>query len=154
MTFTPGSPYGTWSAPEGEEPLSETGDAGWGEFAVAQGTHTGIAAPKVSSDNGLYPIVALALPPSSGTGTPALADWVDCAFPFESVGPGPQGLTAYKSPNSGHAMAIVVDITQTELAVVDLTRMLDPVVVPRTAAGHGCAAGSLPPGVMRIVRMP
>lgn len=154
VTFTPGSPSGTWSGLEGEGALPETGDAGWGEFAVAQGTHTGIAAPKLLSDNGLYPIVALALPPNPGPGTPALADWVDCAFPFESVGPGPQGLTAYQSPNSRHAMAIVVDITQTQVAVVDLTRMLDPTAVPRTAAGHACVAGALPPSVMHIVSMP
>ena len=154
VTFTPGSPSGTWSAPVGAGFLSETGNAGWGEFAVAQGTHMGIAAPKLASENSLYPIVALALPATAGTGTPALVDWVDCPFPFESVGPGPQGLTAYESPNTGHAMAVVVDIALTQVAVVDLTQMLDPTVVPRTAAGHGCAAGSLPASVVRIVSMP
>jgi hypothetical protein len=151
-TFTPGSPYGTWSTTQTSPILAGTSDEGWGEVAVAQGTHTGVAAPKVADDNAIYPIVAFALPPNPGANsTPD--DWLDCPL-FEAVGPGPQGLTAFKSPNDGHAIALVVDVSQTQIAAVDLTRMLDPTVVPRTAGGHTCAAGSLPSSVLRVAPLP
>ena len=50
----------------------------------------------------------------------------------------PHTVTSYQSPNGGHAFAVLRNDTATTLAVVDLTLMLNPVIVPRTvgAAMH------------------
>jgi len=42
----------------------------------------------------------------------------------------------------------------TKLAVVDLTQMLNPTIVPRTLGGHGCAAGTLPATVVSFITVP
>jgi hypothetical protein len=148
-TFTPGSP-GSWASPFQRITIAESKHSGWGAAAVAQGTHTAIlAGEEIENDN----VVAVALPPTSGSGTPAPVDWIACDMPI-FTGNQPQTTTAYKSPNDGHAMAVVVDAHAATMAVIDLTKMLDPAVVPRTAAGHGCAAGTLPASVIRLVSLP
>src|SRR5262249_2907054 len=76
-TFTPGSP-GTWSAPSQVQPLLESIlPGGASGIAVAQGTHTGI----VTGESGPATITAIALPITSGSGIPALSDWVTCSIP-------------------------------------------------------------------------
>ena len=91
-------------------------------MAVAQGTHTGI----VSGEFGGDAITAMALPTTSGSGIPAITDSVKC-----NIGNGfqngfdPHTVTAYKSPSSGHAIALLANGDADQLAVVDLTDMLD-----------------------------
>jgi hypothetical protein len=151
-TFTPGLPSGTWSAPSQIQTLDESFlDAGASGIAVAQGTHTGI----VSGEFGGDAITAIALPSTSGTGTPAITDWVTC-----SIGNGfdngfdPHTVTAYKSPNSGDAISLLANGDASSLADVDLTKMLDPTTVPRTVGGHGCASGTLPSSVVSFIPVP
>jgi len=146
-TFTPGSP-GSWTAPHAFYTLAESGSAKWGAVATAQGTHTAVFA----AEDGIY-FFALELPTTSGSGTPAPGDYVSCALPFFTAF-APQEVAAYRSPNGGDAMAVVVDSGASTMAVVDLTKMLDPATVPRTAAGHACAAGALPASVLRLVTLP
>jgi hypothetical protein len=149
-TFVAGSP-GAWTAPSQVQSLSESFlSAGASGLAVAQGTHTGIVTGEFFGDA----ITGIALPATSGSGIPAIGDWVTCAIPGWSHGFDPHTVTAYKSPSSGNAIAVLANAGATSLAVVDLTKMLDATVVPRTVAGHGCAAGVLPPAVVHFVPVP
>jgi hypothetical protein len=149
--FTPGTP-GTWIAASQVQILSESFlSAGASGLAVAQGTHTGVVTGEFGGDA----LTAIALPSTSGSGTPAIADWVSC-----NIGNGffngldPHTVNAYQSPASGHAIALLANFGATTVAVVDLTNMLDPAIVPRTAAGHACATGPLPASVVSFVSVP
>ncbi len=158
--FTAGAP-GTWSDTGAQvqtlsESLLQFGTSG---LAVAQGTHTGI----VSGEFGGDAITAIALPTTSGSGTPAITDWVTCSIGSGfSNGFDPHTVTAYQSPSSGHAIALLAnnDTTvsppsgATTLAVVDLTKMLDPTIVPRTVGGHACATSPLPASVVSFISVP
>ena len=50
--------------------------------------------------------------------------------------------------------ALVATSGEDSLAVVDLTKVLNPAIVPRTVAGHGCASGTLPASVVSFVSVP
>ena len=150
--FTPGTP-GSWTAPSQVQSLSESIlSAGASGLAVAQNTHTGVVTGEFGGDA----LTAISLPATSGGGaTPSITDWMTC-----NIGNGffngldPHTVTAYKSPANGHAIAVLANGGATQLAIVDLTNMLDSTIVPRTFAGHGCAAGPLPPSVVRFVSVP
>jgi uncharacterized repeat protein (TIGR01451 family) len=160
--FTPGSPAGTWTAPEQVQKLEETTlEAGTTGIAVAQGTHTGTATGEFGGNE----ITALALPETSGSGTPALKDYVTCSLGsnwFEGFDP--HTVTAYQSPNGGDAIALFANGKEnatppfeegaTEVAKVDLTKMLNPSIVKRTAGGHACEAGTLPAAVVSFISVP
>jgi hypothetical protein len=151
-TFTAGAP-GTWSTAASQvQTLSEAAlTFGASGIAVAQGTHTGLVSGEFGGDT----ITAILLPATSGSGTPAVADWVTCAIGNGfSNGFDPHTLTAYKSPNSSDAIGVLTDGSAATLAVVDLTKMLNPAFVPRTGGGHGCAAGTLPGSVLSFVAVP
>src|SRR6266481_97335 len=153
--FTPGSP-GSWTSLSALNTLTESllNDGASG-IAVAQGTHTGI----VSGEFGGDAITAIALPPTSGV--VLLPDWVTC-----NIGGGftngrdPHTVTAYQSPNPpapNHAFALLANFGASTIAVVDLTNMLDQIIVPRTSGtglGHACLAGPLPAAVVRFVSVP
>jgi hypothetical protein len=155
--FTSGSPKGTWTAPSQTQKLTESSlSAGASGIAVAQGTHTGI----VTGEFGGNEITAIALPATSGTGTPAITDWVSCEISASfSQGDDPHTVTAYQSPNGAKdAFALVgngaVGAPVTQVAVVDLTKMLNKTIVPRTVAGHGCTSVTLPASVVSFVTVP
>ncbi|MCL2725460.1 MAG: hypothetical protein FWD69_13590 [Polyangiaceae bacterium] len=160
-TFTPGAPgapAGTWNAPDqilSIDPEGITPSNGLSTVAIAQGrTHQGIL---TDIDGGL--VTAIQLPAKLGTGAPALVDWVSCNIdpPFK-ISVFPQPVTAYTSPNTGHAMAVLFSgpagNPANQLAVIDLTEMLDPVIVPRTSLGHACEDGTLPSAVWHTVSVP
>jgi hypothetical protein len=72
-------------------------------------------------------------------------------------------VTAYQSPNTGHAIALLANAGATVVAVVDLTDMLNPTLVPRTEGpglGHLCLPDPdtlqriLPPSVVRFITLP
>jgi hypothetical protein len=151
--FTAGSP-GTWTAPSQVQTLTESSlSAGASGIAVAQGTHTGI----VSGEFGGNTITAIALPATSGSGTPAIGDWVSCNIAGFNIGDDPHTVTAYQSPNGAKdAIALVGNLltTATQVAVIDLTKMLNTTIVPRTVAGHGCASLTLPASVVSFVTVP
>ncbi len=149
--FTAGAP-GTWTAPSQLQSLSESFlAAGASGIAVAQGTHTGIVSGEFGGDE----VTAIALPISSGTGTPAISDWVSCNIGNGfSNGFDPHTVTAYQSPNSNSAIGVLANSLANSLAIIDLSQMLDPAIVPRTAGGHRCAAGPLPSSVVSFVPVP
>jgi hypothetical protein len=150
-TFTAGSP-GTWTAPSQVQTLTESNlQFGASGSAVAQGTHTGILTGEFGGDA----ITAIKLPATSGSGTPAISDWVTCSIGGGFFNGGdPHTVTAYQSPNSGDGIAVLANGVASGVAVVDLTKMLDPTVVPRTVGGHGCAAGTLPATVVSFIGVP
>jgi hypothetical protein len=155
--FTPGSPSGTWTAPSQIQTLDESSlAAGASGIAVAQGTHTGV----VTGEFGGSAITAIKLPSTSGSGTPAITDWVTCNIGNTpdgntwSEGDDPHTVTAYQSPNTGNADGLFANEEASWLAKVDLTKMLDPTAVPRDAAGHACTSGTLPSSVESFVSLP
>ncbi|HYY99249.1 MAG TPA: hypothetical protein VE642_11685 [Pyrinomonadaceae bacterium] len=149
-TFTSGAP-GSWTAPSQAQSLSESFlSAGASGIAVAQGTHTGVVTGEFGGDA----LTAIALPATSGSGTPAIGDWMTCGVSGFNMGFDPHTVTAYQSPNGGHAIAVIANDNASSLAIVDLTRMLDPAFVPRTGAGHGSSAGSLPASVVTFISVP
>jgi choice-of-anchor A domain-containing protein len=141
-TFTPGSPSGTWSAPGGFETFPEFSGLGAGTagISVAQGSHLGI----VTGEFGGNLIGAIQLPATSGTGTPSVADYVACALPAEPNGDefaqgfDPHTVTAYVSPNSGDAIGLSADGGPSYVALIDLTKLLNTSIVPRTVGTHSC----------------
>jgi hypothetical protein len=156
IALVPGSP-GTWTAPSQFQSLSESSlAAGASGSAVAQGTHIGIITGEFNP--GTNALTAIQLPAASSgvpVPPPAITDWVTCTLdPTFSNGLDPHTVTAYQSPNSGDAIALLANRGGTRLAVVDLTQMLNPAVVPRTVGGHGCAAGPLSAPVVRYISVP
>ena len=78
--------------------------------------------------------------------------------PTSQNGFDPHTVTAYQSPNGAKdAIALLANGTATSLAVVDLTKMLNPAIVPRTSGaglGHACASTTLPATVVSFVPVP
>jgi len=163
-TKTAGSP-GTWTAPSQNQILSESSlSAGANGVAVAQGTHTGLVTGEFGGTN----ITAIALPKTSGSGVPAVTDWVTCDIPNDpsgnpwNTGDDPHTVTAYLTPNGGHAIGLVANggfdgPPLSFVAVVDLTKMLNTTTVPRTSGtglGHACATSPLPASVVSFVAVP
>jgi hypothetical protein len=142
-SLTAGSP-GTWNAPaqfqsflEFSPPTFTFGPTG---IAVAEGSHIAV----VASEFGGNGIGAVQLPASAGTGIPAAVDYVGCTMPNEpgSVvfvqGKDPHTVTAYVSPNGGHAIGLTADAGPNFVGVVDLTKLLDTTIVPRLSGTHQC----------------
>jgi hypothetical protein len=159
-TFTPGSPTGTWSTTGSQiQTLTESFlAAGSSGLAVAQGPkHQGV----MTGEFGGNTLTAIQLPATSGSGTPAISDWVTCSIAGFSMGLDPHTVTAYESPTTGHAMALIANANSsgiaTQVALVDLTNMLDATIVPRTSGsglGHACASAPLPASVVTIIAVP
>ncbi len=155
--FTPGSPAGKWTAPEQVQTLSESSlSAGASAVAVAQGTHTGVLAGEFGGNE----ITAFSLPRRSGSGKPAITGWVSCGIgntpdsnPW-SEGFDPHTMTAYRSPNGGHAFGLFGNGATSWVARVDLTKLLNPAIVPRDGGGHACASGTIPSSVERFISVP
>jgi len=161
-TFTPGSP-GTWTAPsqlqslpEFASPALSFGPVG---LAVATGSHIGV----VTGEFGGSGFGAIQLPSTSGSGTPAISDWVECNIPNDpdgnswSMGLDPHTVTAYVSPTSGDAMGLIANSPPPAfLAVVDLTKLLNTTIVPRLPGTHTCdpITNLVTAGVVSFVAVP
>jgi hypothetical protein len=150
-TFTPGaapSP-GTWTAPSQLQNFPEFDGfaAGTNGIAVAPGTHFGI----VTGEFGGNVEGVILLPSTSGSGTPAVADWVSFTVPNDptgvvwSQGFDPHTVTAYVSPNSSKALGVLGNANNTFVAIVDLAGLLS---APRT--GH-VVNNPLPAGLVTFV---
>jgi hypothetical protein len=156
-TFTPGSPAGTWTAPHSTLTMvTNYGfSAGTSGISVAPGsTHLGV----VTGEFGGSSFAVLALPSTSGSGTPAIGDYAVARIPnsttcgglFES-GLDPHTVTAYTSPNNGKAFAVFAGYSGGGpicLAVVDLAAVL---AAPRGGIGlqaNDVAASNFPSGAV------
>lgn len=156
--FTSGTP-GTWSAPSQVQNFIEFEGlaAGTTALAVAPGsTHLGI----VGGEFGGNLVGAIQLPSKSGTGTPAVVDYVAATIPADpggrtfSNGFDPHTVTAYTSPNNGKAYGVAADWASGSpdyVAVIDLQALLS---APRTAGTHSVdpAYDLLAHGVIRYVK--
>jgi hypothetical protein len=145
--FTPGTP-GTWSAPSQFQNFPEFAgfSAGTCGISVAPGTHLGI----VTGEFGGALEGVIQLPSTSGSGIPAVQDWVAFTVPNTpngsawSEGLDPHTVTAYVSPNTKKAYGVLENDTFSFLAVIDLQGMLS---APRT--GH--VVNSIPAGVVTFI---
>ena len=126
--FTPGTP-GTWTdAASQTQIFPEFGgfSAGTNGIAVAPGTHLGI----VTGEFGGNLEGVIQLPSTSGSGTPAVVDWVAFTVPNTpedtgwSEGFDPHTVTAYVSPNSHKAFGVLENSDFSFVAIVDLQGLL------------------------------
>jgi RHS repeat-associated protein len=146
--FTPGTPSGTWSAPNTTVTLDNlpwiTGqypDRVAVTLGVAPGSHLGLVAEEFGGGT----LIALSLPSAAGLGPPNLKDWAVGTIVQDPTGAlwtsfaDPHGITAYTSPRTGRAMAVVSNSTSnyqlepTFLARIDLQSLLD---APRLPGSH------------------
>ncbi len=156
--FPPGAPAGTWTDtgsqvvnfPEFTPGNETTGGlaAGTCGIAVAPGTHLAI----VTGEYGGSLEGVVELPATSGSGTPAFVDYVAFTVPSPpapeegwSEGFDPHTVTAYVSPNSKKAYAVLENADFSYLAIVDLQGLLS---APRT--GH-VVNSPLPTGLVTFV---
>lgn len=166
-TFTPGSPAGTWAAPEQlqEFPEFDALSAGTSAVAVAGDSHIAV----VNGEFGGSLFGAVKLPTTAGTGgtIPAVSDYIACTIPNDpsgavwDTGDDPHTTTAYVSPNTGDAMALVANSAPpTFIAVIDMTKLLNPTIVPRVNNGfpsaHTCdpSVNLVSAGVVSFVPVP
>src|SRR5262249_17012920 len=118
------------------------------------GTHLGI----VTGEFGGNLQGVIQLPATSGSGIPAVVDWVSFTVPNDpsgaiwSQGDDPHTVTAYVRPNSGKPFEVLRNLSfssttfgPTFVAVVDLQGLLN---APRT--GH-VVNNPLPPGLVTFV---
>jgi hypothetical protein len=147
--FTPGTP-GTWTAPSQLQvfPEFDAFSAGTNGIAVAPGTHLGI----VTGEFGGNLEGVIQLPATSGSGTPAVVDWVAFTVPNLPTGEvqwaegfDPHTVTAYVSPNSHKAFGVLENDDFSFVAIVDLQGLLS---APRT--GH-VVNDPLPAGLVTFV---
>jgi hypothetical protein len=150
-TFTAGTP-GSWSAPGQFLNLSDGGySAGTCGLSTAPGTgHLGV----VTGEFGGSSYSALALPTTSGSGTPTLADYAYVSnMPNTpdgnefSAGYDPHTVTAYTSPNNNKSYAVFADwgpatgfFSPNYLGVVDLACVL---ALPRNVGTHNVTAAAV-----------
>jgi len=148
--FTPGTP-GTWTDTASQVqtfPEFSGLSAGTNGIAVAPGSHLGV----VTGEFGGNEEGVIQLPSTSGTGTPAVVDWVSFILPNLASGApweegkDPHTVTAYVSNNTGKkAFGVLENETFTFLAVVDLQGLLN---APRT--GH-VVNTPLPAGLVTFI---
>ena len=147
-SFVAGAP-GSWTAPSQVKSL--TGSllaAGASGIAVAQGTHTGVVTGEFGGDA----VTAIALPTviDTSAAVPDISAWMTCRIGGGFLnGLDPHTVTAYTSPTTGNAIALLANNGATLLARIDLTLML---ALPETFLGsHVCAAGTLPASVVTLL---
>jgi hypothetical protein len=159
-TFISGGPAGTWDTPGKQiETLSELQqdfENGITGIAVASQQHLALIADRLEGSGGVG-FGALRLPASSGSGTPAIVDWVQANMPNDPSGATwqmsfmPNGVAAYTSPNSGRAMGVVMNEARTYVAVVDLQALLDAVRANGTSHTVSPSVDLVGSGIVRFV---
>ena len=132
-------------------------------LSVVSGAHLAIISGEFSSNL----VGALKLPATSGSGTPAIGDWVEAQMPNDPSGAAwlnwhqPSGLGSYTSPNNGKAFGVMMNfgrdsngnpIGPTYLAIVDLQALLN---APRDSSGHVVASSVnlATSGIVRFVKV-
>jgi hypothetical protein len=133
-------------------------------ISVVSGAHLAVVSDQFSP-NGY--VGALKLPATSGSGTPAIQDWVDVRMPADPSGKPwvnwhqPSGLGSYTSPNNGKAMGVIMNFAEdsssnpigpTYLAIVDLQALLN---APRDSSNHAVATSVnlVTSGIVRFVKV-
>lgn len=147
---------GTWTAPNETTTLAASFSAGTDGISVASGSsHLGVVTGEFGGDN----FAVLQLPATSGSGTPALVDYAVAVLPPTpdgygfSMGYDPHTITAYTSPNTGKAYAVIADWARgspSYVAVIDLQALL---AATRTSGTHNVdpSVSLLTTGIVRYV---
>lgn len=132
--FTPGTP-GSYTAPTSYTDLSAaTGlAAGASGAAVAPGgNHLAV----VTGEFGGSAFIVVQMPATSGTGTPAVADYAYvCSVTGFSAGYDPHTLTAYVSPNNGKSYALFANWNTFPISLLQAD-MAGILKLPRAGDGH------------------
>ncbi len=124
---------GTWTTPGKQiQTLSEMTNLenGITGIAIVPGQHLALVADRFELAGGGGGFGALSLPTTSGSGIPAMQDWVQAQMPSDPSGKPwtmsyePNGLTAYASPNSGKGMGVIINRSRTYAAVIDIAALL------------------------------
>jgi hypothetical protein len=127
------SSNGTWSDSGKQiQSLSEMTDLSNGitGIAIVPGQSLAIVADRREASGGGGGFGALSLPTTSGSGVPAIQDWVQAELPSDPSGKPwlmsymPNGLTAYVSPNDGNGYGVIINRTRTYAAVIDIAELL------------------------------
>jgi hypothetical protein len=163
-TFTAGSPTGTWNtAGKQIETLSEVNFGGGIQgLSIVSNTHLALM-----GDQGTSSVFGvLRLPSSSGSGVPAVQDWVVGRIPRDPSGAAwtqwrqPDGVASYQSPNTGHSMGVMMNngvngsgqnIGPTYLAIIDL----DAALAASRSSAHtlSSSVNVLSSGIVRFVQV-
>lgn len=164
-TFTTTGAVGGWTTPgEQIQTLSSLTFGGITAISVVSGAHLAIISGQFSSNL----VGALKLPATSGSGVPAVADWVEAQMPNDPSGKAwlnwhqPSGLGSYTSPNNSKSYGVMMNfgedansnpIGPTYLAVVDLQALLN---APRDTTNHVVASSVnlVTSGIVRFVQVP
>lgn len=127
------SSNGTWSDPGKQiQSLPEMTDLSNGitGIAIVPDQSLAIVADRREASGGGGGFGALSLPTTSGSGVPAIQDWVQAELPSDPSGKPwlmsymPNGITAYVSPNDSKAYGVIINKTRTYAAVVDIAALL------------------------------
>jgi hypothetical protein len=111
-TFTPGTAgaSGSWDTTGKQiQVLTDFSVNGVDPISIEPNNHVAIVS------GGLTPFGALQLPTTSGTGTPAITDWVSADMPNDPDGTPwngwslPDGVATYVSPNSGKPIGLMLN---------------------------------------------
>ena len=163
-SFTTTGAVGGWTtAGKQIQTLSGLTLGGVTAIGVASGAHVAIISGEFSSNL----VGALKLPATSGTGTPAISDWVEAQMPNDPSGNPwldwhqPDGLGTYISPNNGKAYGVMMNfgtnasnapIGPTYLAIVDLNALLS---AARDSTNHIVAStvNLTTSGIVRFVKV-
>jgi hypothetical protein len=151
--FTPGTDGmpGTWTDTGSQLvnfPEFDDISAGTCGIAVAPGTHLGVVTGEFGGNlEGVFE-----LPSTSGSGVPAFPDYAAFTVPAPPTeeewdqGNDPHTVTAYVSPNSKKAYAVLENGDFTYLAVIDIQAMLS---APRT--GAHTVTSPIPAGIVTFI---
>jgi hypothetical protein len=163
-TFTTSGAVGGWTTPGKQiQTLSNLTFGGITAISVVSGAHVAIISGEFSSNL----VGALKLPATSGSGVPAIADWVEAQMPNDPSGAAwlnwhqPSGLGSYTSPNNGKAYGVMMNfgedmnsnpIGPTYLAIVDIQALLN---APRDSTNHVVASSVnlVTSGIVRFVEV-
>ena len=124
-------------------------------IAIPPALHMAIVADRHEKFGGSTGFGALSLPTTSGSGVPAVQDWVQATMPNDpskrvwQMSNEPNGLTAYVSPNNAKGYGVILNRTRTYAAIVDIAALL---AATRSGA-HTISSSTdlITPGIVRFV---
>ncbi len=151
----------TWTTPGKQiQTLSEMTNLenGITGIAIVPGQQLALVADRFELSGGGGGFGALSLPTTSGSGVPAIQDWVQAEMPSDPSGKPwamsyePNGLTAYTSPNTGKGMGVIINRARTYAAVIDIAALL---AAPRQQGTSHTLNSSvvLTPGIVSFVNI-
>ncbi len=151
---------GTWSTSAKQiQTLTEMTDLSNGitGIAIVPGQSLALVADRFERTGGAGGFGALSLPTTSGSGIPAIQDWVQAELPADPSGKPwamsymPNGLTAYVSPNNGKGMGVIINRKRTYAAVIDIAALLAAQRQDGTLHTLGSSVDLVGKGIVRFV---